>query len=103
MASYAVAAFNEIQEPFNDRDMADEWRMYIPPAAAWIDIGGELLYDLCFKKTSGTKKSALFAPEGWQMWKDRFAVLADQTDIDERCQGLSREAANEMERIEQRR
>lgn len=102
LASYANDAFDEILESFDDREMADEWKVYIPPAAAWIMLGGEVLHDLCFNQASETSESALFTPEKWQMWKDRLLALADQMDIDEHCQGLSREAAEDMERIEQK-
>ncbi|KAH0287527.1 hypothetical protein M436DRAFT_57577 [Aureobasidium namibiae CBS 147.97] len=102
LAIYACDALKEILEPFDDREMADEWKMYIPPAAAWVGIGGEVLYDLCFKKTSEETEFARFTPESWGVWRDRFAALADDKEIDERCQGLSRTAAEEMKRIEQR-
>lgn len=102
LATYACDAFKEILEPFDDREMADEWKMYIPPAAAWVRIGGDVLYDLCFKKTSEEKEFVIFTPESWRVWKDRFAALEDDEDIDERCQGLSREAAEHMERIKQK-
>ncbi|KAI4851203.1 hypothetical protein E4T44_02280 [Aureobasidium sp. EXF-8845] len=101
LASYAPCAFAEIISSFDDREMADEWKMYIPPATAWIMIGGEVLHDLCSKKVpSQWNQSAMFTPDRWQIWKDRFLALADQTDVDEHCQSLSREAAQEMERIE---
>jgi hypothetical protein len=103
LASYAHCAFQEILSSFDDREMADEWKMYIPPAVAWIMIGGEVLHDLCSKREpSAWNQSAIFTPERWQLWKDRFLELADQTDIDEHCQNLSKEAAEEMDRIEQR-
>jgi hypothetical protein len=103
MASYGPCAFREILTSFDDREMADEWKMYIPPAVAWIMIGGEVLHDLCLKRVSYEWNSAaIFTPERWQTWKDRFFALADQADIDEHCQSLSREAAKEMERIEQK-
>jgi hypothetical protein len=101
LASYAHSGFRQILTPFRDREMADEWKMYVPPAAAWIMLGGVVLHDLCFNQASDTSESALFTPEKWQTWKDRFFALADQTDIDEHCQGLSRQAAEEMARIEQ--
>ena len=102
LAFFAHSGLREILTPFGDREMADEWKMYVPPAAAWIMLGGEVLHDLCFKQASETSESALLTPEKWQMWKDRFFALADPTDIDEHCQGLSREAAEEMVRIEQK-
>jgi hypothetical protein len=103
LASYAHCAFQETLSSFDDREMADEWKMYIPPAVAWIMIGGEVLHDLCSKREpSAWNQSAIFTPERWQLWKDRFLELADQTDTDEHCQNLSKEAAEEMDRIEQR-
>lgn len=100
LATYACDAFEEIREPFDNREMADEWRMYIPPAAAWIRIGGQVLYDLCFEQTSEEKEFAVFTSKSWRMWKDRFAAFADDKDIDEHCQGLAKEAAEEMRGIE---
>jgi hypothetical protein len=47
LASYADDAFQEILTPFDNREMADEWKMYIPPAAVWIMVGGEALHYLC--------------------------------------------------------
>lgn len=102
LATYACDAFEEIREPFDNREMADEWKMYIPPAAAWIRIGGQVLYDLCFEKALDAKEFLMFTPESWRMWTERFAALADEKDIDERCQGLAREAAIDMAMIEQR-
>jgi hypothetical protein len=102
LAAYADDAFQEILTPFDDREMADEWKMYIPPAVAWIMIGGEVLHDLCSKRVpSEWDQSATFTPERWQIWKDRVWALASLEDIDEHCQSLSRQAADEMERIEQ--
>jgi hypothetical protein len=103
LASYGPCAFRDILSSFDDREMADEWKMYIPPAVAWIMIGGEMLYDLCSKsEPSAWNQTAMFTPGIWQTWKDRLLELASQANIDEYCQCLSREAAGEMERIEQR-
>ena len=104
LATYACDAFQEISEPFDTREMADEWKMYIPPATAWIRIGGEVLYGLCFKnETSEEKESAMITAERWQVWKERFLALEDDEGIDELCRGLAREAANEMKRIERKK
>jgi hypothetical protein len=101
LASYAGDAFQELLTPFHDREMADEWKMYIPPAAAWIMISSKVLHDLCLKgETSAETQSEEFNPVVWRTWKHRLLELADQTDIDECCRNLSREAVNEMGRIE---
>lgn len=42
LVTYACDAFEVISEPFDNREMADEWKMYIPPASAWIAIGGKV-------------------------------------------------------------
>ena len=103
LATYACNAFQEISEPFDTREMADEWKMYIPPAAAWIRIGGGVLYGVCSKKeTSEEKEAAMITSERWQAWKERFVALEDDKGINEYCRGLAREAANEMKRIERK-
>jgi hypothetical protein len=103
LASYAGDAFEELLKPFDDREMADDWKMYIPPAAAWIMISGEVLHDFYLKgETSAETQSEEFNPVVWRTWKYRLLELATQEDIDEKCQSLSRKAADEMEQIEQR-
>jgi hypothetical protein len=103
LASYADDAFQEILTPFDNREMADEWKMYIPPAAVWITIGGEALHYLCSRgEPFALDQSVMFTLEIWQTWKDRFLELASQDNIDEHCQSLSRKAADEMEQIERR-
>ncbi|KAH0032986.1 hypothetical protein KCU78_g2556, partial [Aureobasidium melanogenum] len=101
---YADRAFDNILQPFDEtREMADEWKMYIPPAAVWITISGEVLYDLCFKERTVEESQVArrVSPQIWSQAKQRFAALAEQMDIDDHCRGLAREAAEEMERIEQ--
>ncbi|TIA64013.1 hypothetical protein D6C76_09707 [Aureobasidium pullulans] len=96
MMYHAHDAFNEIELPFDDeREMADEWKMYIPPAEAWMSIAGEKLFGLCFDKSA-------FNADRWALWKQRFAELAEQEDIDERCRGFARKAVEKMRGIEQR-
>lgn len=104
---YADSAFWNILHPFDEtREMADEWKMYIPPAALWITISGQAVHDLYFKD-QGIEESKVVhrnrsSPQTWLQVKQRFAALAEQTDIDDHCRGLAKEAAEEMERIEQK-
>lgn len=104
---YADRAFGNIMQPFDEtREMADEWKMFIPPAAAWITISGQVVHDLCFKEET-TEESQVrnwdgSSPEKWMQVKQKFMELAEQMDIDDHCRGIAREAAEEMERIEQK-
>ena len=109
MMYHAHDAFNEIELPFDDeREMADEWKMYIPPAEAWMSIAGEKLSGLCFDKSvihsaePHERIQKAFNADRWALWKQRFAELAEQEDIDERCRGLARKAVEKMRGIEQR-
>lgn len=104
---YANRAFWNILQPFDDtRELADEWKMYISPAAVWITISGEVLHDLCFKERTTEDDQVASrdgsSPERWIEVRKRFAELAEQMDIDDHCRGLAREAAEEMGRIEQK-
>ncbi|KAI4726158.1 hypothetical protein E4T49_06103 [Aureobasidium sp. EXF-10728] len=103
---YANIAFREILQPFDDsRGMAEEWKMYIPPAAVWISICGKVLYECCVRESGAAasevghiEKSDL---ERWKQVQQRFEALRKQVDIDEHCRGLASQAAEEMKRIEQ--
>ncbi|KAK6000886.1 hypothetical protein QM012_002969 [Aureobasidium pullulans] len=103
--TFAASLFDNILQPFDEnRELADEWKMYIPPAAVWIMISGQVVHDLCFKGRTARENQAELrddaSPEIWMQVKKRFATLSEQTDIDDHCQGLAKEAAQEMERIE---
>ncbi|THV85912.1 hypothetical protein D6C86_08168 [Aureobasidium pullulans] len=109
MMYHAHDAFNEVERPFDDeREMADGWKMYIPPAEAWISIAGEKLFGLCFDKSvihsaePHERIRKAFNADRWALWKQRFAGLAEQEDIDERCRGLARKTVESMRDIEQR-
>ncbi|KAG9943268.1 hypothetical protein KCU85_g8798, partial [Aureobasidium melanogenum] len=86
---YADSAFSNIMAPFDKtREMADEWKMYIPPATIWIIISGQAVHHLCFKQRNENSQVLHrdgSSPEIWVKVKQRFAELAKQTDIDDRC------------------
>lgn len=79
--------------------------MYIPPATVWITISGQVVHDLCFKQS---EEGSQFlhrdgsSPEIWVKVTQRFAELAKQTDIDDRCRGLAREAAKRWSGLSRR-
>ncbi|CAD0110875.1 unnamed protein product, partial [Aureobasidium uvarum] len=103
---YANIAFWEILPPFDEgREMADEWKMYIPPAAVWIEICGKVLYEYCFMERGAVASNVIQGQtlyrERWVKVKQRFEALAEQVEIDDHCRGLAREAAKEMQRIEE--
>ncbi|CAD0083798.1 unnamed protein product [Aureobasidium vineae] len=45
----SIAMENSVNRPYdNTRELQEEWRMYIPPAATWILIAGSNIRELCF-------------------------------------------------------
>ncbi|KAI5270679.1 hypothetical protein E4T47_05959 [Aureobasidium subglaciale] len=109
MAFHAHDAFKEVMDGFDEeeREVADAWKMWIPPAVAWIEIAGDVLHKLCFeeKGVGGIERSAMmksFCAERWAEWKSRFEELAAQEEIDEHCRFLARRAAMKMQATEMR-
>ncbi|KAI4728941.1 hypothetical protein E4T49_03311 [Aureobasidium sp. EXF-10728] len=108
-ASHAM--YNGADRPYDDtREVKEEWRMYIPPAATWILIAGSKIRDLCFMDelpeaaNNHTIRSKwggrAYCPERWQFWKQRFEQLAEDVLIGDRCQEYAKQAFEAMNQLE---
>ncbi|KAI5195569.1 malic acid transporter [Aureobasidium subglaciale] len=109
MAFHAHDAMREVMDGFDEeeREVADAWKMWIPPAVAWIEIAGEVLFKLCFdeRDVKDDEQPALmktFYAERWGEWKKRFEEMTEQEEIDGSCRHLVRQAAEKMQDIETR-
>lgn len=98
-----------VERPYDEtREVQYEWRVYLPPAAIWILGAGEKLHSLCFEDVAGGIVNPPsprwpgrgFQPERWGVWKQRFADLASDVEIDERCRGFAARAAEKMGMLE---
>ncbi|KEQ90549.1 hypothetical protein AUEXF2481DRAFT_33880 [Aureobasidium subglaciale EXF-2481] len=107
MAFHAHDAFREVTDGFDEeeREVADAWKMWIPPAVAWIEIAGEMLPKFLFeeKGVGHVEQPAMmksFRAEEWREWKSRFGETAEQGEIDEHSRYLARQTAEKMQGLE---
>lgn len=100
-----------IDRPYDDtRELQEEWRMYVPPAAMLMLIAGSKLRELCFMNQlleDDNKHSVqsrwggrTYCLERWTFWKQRFLQLAHDTAIDIPCRVHAKTAYREMGRLD---
>ncbi|KAI4740849.1 hypothetical protein E4T50_08735 [Aureobasidium sp. EXF-12298] len=107
----SIAMEMGVDRPYdNTRELPEEWRMYIPPAATWILIAGSKIRGLCF--TDELPETAnqhsircrwggrTFCSRRWDFWKRRFQQLAEDTAISDRCQGYAKQAYGAMDKLD---
>lgn len=107
----SIAMEMGVDRPYdNTRELQEEWRMYIPPAATWILIAGSKIRGLCF--TDELPETAnqhsircrwggrTFCSRRWDFWKRRFQQLAEDTAIGDRCQGYAKQAYDAMDKLD---
>jgi len=112
MSFHAISAMVEgVERPYDaKREVQHEWSMHLPPAATWVLIAGEKLYELCFSdvvpryaNTHATKLKwggRAFCAERWALWKQQFQTLASTWEIDEPCRVFAARAAQKMGELE---
>ncbi|KAH0363589.1 hypothetical protein KCU65_g7369, partial [Aureobasidium melanogenum] len=100
-----------VDRPYdNTRELGEEWRMYIPPAATWILIAGSKIRELCYTEElpEAANQHSIRSQWGgrtycsrrWEFWKQRFQQLAEDTAIDDRCQEYAKQAFGAMDKLD---
>lgn len=94
----------------DSRELHEEWRMYIPPAATWILIAGRQTRELCsLKELPETANQhsirsqwcgRTYCSWRWQSWKQRFQRLAEDTAMDDQCQRHAKQAYDAMDKLD---
>lgn len=107
----SIAMEMGVDRPYdNTRELQEEWRMYIPPAATWILIAGSKIRELCFtdELPETTNQHSIrcrwggrtFCSSRWDFWKRRFQQLAEDTAIGDRCQEYAKQAYGSMDKLD---
>lgn len=110
-----ISLINGIETPYQHPEQYRRALMYVPPAATWIILAGQKIYELCqgdYDRKDGAKGST---PEGdewlwgqgrgyslgrWAFWKKRFGEIATTPSLKDLVKELSARAESEMSRIE---
>ena len=107
----SIAMNDGVDRPYDDtRELREEWRMYVPPAATWILIAGSKIRELCFldelpendNQHSVRSKwgGRTYCRERWMLWKQRFQHLAVDTALDAPCQEHAKRAYEDMDKLD---
>lgn len=87
--------------------------MYVPPAATWILLAGERIYELCksdFNRNDRRKgmwgdrglwgKGRGYSLGRWALWKKTFGEIATTQGLPDGVKDLAAKATSEMDKIE---
>lgn len=110
-----VSLMQGIEVPYQMPNQQRLAAMYIPPAATWILLAGERIYELC-KSDHGRKDGAPgstpneeewlwgkgrgFSLGRWALWKERFDEIARTQGLQNGVKELSARANSEMGKLE---
>ncbi|KAH9876912.1 hypothetical protein IAQ61_002273 [Plenodomus lingam] len=108
---HAEVCLNEALEgPYETPSPQARASMYIAPAATWILLAGEKIYELCkenYKRIDGgvNRDGFLWTGTGfslprWKFWKQRLSEISQDTTLEETLRTQARNASTEMERFE---
>lgn len=110
-----ISLMQGIEVPYQTLEQQRRAVMYVPPAATWVLLASEKIFELCktdYDRQDGAPGST---PDGeewlwgngrgyslgrWTFWKKRFSEIAILTELKGDVMDIAARAASEMERIE---
>ncbi|KAL8995237.1 MAG: hypothetical protein Q9169_004973 [Polycauliona sp. 2 TL-2023] len=86
------------QTPYQTSEEQRGARVVVPPAATWILIAGQDLYDLC--KAHAEVRERQYDLRRWALWKTRFLAIAVNEGLTDNVKGYAARAVSRMTEIE---
>ena len=108
-----VSLMQGIEGTFQTLEQQRRAVMYVPPAATWILLAGESIYELCrmdHDRMDGGPGAPLYGDEWlwgkgrgyslgrWAFWKKRFSEIATTQGLKDDVKHIAARAASEMEK-----
>jgi hypothetical protein len=82
---------------------AQEWKVLLPVATAWIIIAGKTIYKTCLEEHGASlnlhSKRVWNIPR-WELWKAQLRVSESKHDFNEECRGCATRALAKMVEVE---
>ena len=109
-----VSLMHGIEVPCQTLEQRRRAVIYVPPAATWVLLAGEAIYELCkndHDRKDGAPGSTSYGDEWlwgqgrgyslgrWALWKKRFGEIASAKELKEGVTDIAAKAALEMERV----
>ena len=93
-----VSLMEGIEVPYQTPEQQRRAATVVPPAATWILLAGEKIYDLC--KSGKDDKGRGFSLRRWALWKAKFGEIATNQGLEDNVRDIASKTACEMGRIE---
>lgn len=93
-----VSLMEGVETPYQTHEQQRRALTNVPPAATWILLAGEKVYELC--KNGKDDKGRGFSLGRWDLWKAEFGEIAANEGLDGRVRDIASKAAAEMGKIE---
>jgi hypothetical protein len=95
-----------IESPHNDEHFvkAQEWKVLLPVATAWIMIAGKIIYKTCLEDHGASlnlHSKRVWNRSRWELWKEQLRVFENRQDFDEECRGCATRALAKMVEVEE--
>ena len=104
---------NGVEDDIKTQEELEEASIYVPPAATWILVAGDFIFDCCrqnferrpyqgpsFSKTNLFKGDKGYSMERWAFWKQRFSEIAHMENVGAYARDFALRAFDEMVRVE---
>ena len=93
-----VSLMEGIEVPYQTPEQQRRAATVVPPAATWILLAGEKIYDLC--KSGKDDKGRGFSLRRWALWKAKFGEIATNQGLGDDVRDIASKTACEMGRVE---
>ena len=93
-----VSLMEGIEVPYQTPEQQRRAATVVPPAATWILLAGEKVYELC--KSGKDDKGRGFSMGRWALWKEKFGEIATNQELGDDVRDIASKAVGEMEKIE---
>lgn len=95
-----VSLMEGIEVPYQTPEQQRRAATNVPPAATWVLLAGEKIYELCTNDYDREDdKGRGYSLGRWALWKKRFRETAENQELTVVVKDIASKAASEMERI----
>ena len=93
-----VSLMDGIETPYETQQQQKGAATVVPPAATWILIAGNKIWDLC--QAGKDDKGRGFSMGRWNLWKRKFGEIAANEGLGQHVKDIASGAATTMQQIE---
>jgi hypothetical protein len=95
-----------VESSYNDKHFvkAQEWKVLLPAATAWITIAGKTIYKTCLEDHGAgldLHSQRVWDRARWELWKEQLRGFENRLDFDQKCRGCATRALAKIVKVEE--